>query len=115
VSTEKTPPSVTSWTPPASGRRNSRWLVSIANETLYTASKFGVNGFMRSLRKEMSDETVRVTVVMPGPVVTELNDCEHWEGRAMDPKDVADAVVFAASRSSRVELTQISVDSTDKL
>jgi len=81
----------------------------------YTASKFGVNGFMRSLRKEMSDETVRVTVVMPGPVVTELNDWEHWDGRAMDPEDVAETVVFAASRPSRVELTQISVDSTDKL
>jgi len=81
----------------------------------YTASKFGVNGFMRSLRKEMSDEPVRVTVVMPGPVVTELNDWEHWDGRAMDPEDVAETVVFAASRPSRVELTQISVDSTDKL
>ena len=81
----------------------------------YTASKFGVNGFMRSLRKELSDETVRVTVVMPGPVVTELNDWEHWDGRAMDPEDVAETVVFAASQPSRVELTQISVDSTDKL
>ena len=81
----------------------------------YTASKFGVNGFMRSLRKELSDEPVRVTVVMPGPVVTELNDWEHWDGRAMDPEDVAETVVFAASRPSRVELTQISVDSTDKL
>jgi NADP-dependent 3-hydroxy acid dehydrogenase YdfG len=81
----------------------------------YTASKFGVNGFMRSLRKEMSDETVRVTVVMPGPVVTELNDWGHWDGRAMDPEDVAETVVFAASRPSRVELTQISVDSADKL
>ena len=81
----------------------------------YTASKFGVNGFMRSLRKELSDEPVRVTVVMPGPVVTELNDWEHWDGRAMDPEDVAETVVFAASQPSRVELTQISVDSTDKL
>jgi NADP-dependent 3-hydroxy acid dehydrogenase YdfG len=80
----------------------------------YTASKFGVNGFMRSLRKEMSEEPVRVTVVMPGPVVTELNDWEHWEGRAMDPEDVAEIITFAASRPSRVELTQISVDSTDK-
>ena len=67
----------------------------------YTASKFGVNGFMRSLRKELSDETVRVTVVMPGPVVTELNDWEHWDGRAMDPQDVAETVVFAVSRPSR--------------
>jgi NADP-dependent 3-hydroxy acid dehydrogenase YdfG len=80
----------------------------------YTASKFGVNGFMRSLRKEMSEEDVRVTIVMPGPVITELNDWEHWDGRAMDPEDVAETIAFAASRPRRVELTEIGVDSTDK-
>mgnify|MGYP002760531799 FL=1 len=80
----------------------------------YTASKFGVNGFMRSLRKEMSEEDVRITIVMPGPVITELNDREHWDGQAMEPRDVAETIVFAASRPPRVELKEISVDSTDK-
>jgi hypothetical protein len=81
----------------------------------YTASKFGVNGFCRSLRKEMADEPVRVTVVMPGPVITELNDWEHWDGRAMDPADVAETIAFAVSRPEHVELTEISVNSTEKL
>ncbi|MFC7141383.1 SDR family oxidoreductase [Halosimplex aquaticum] len=81
----------------------------------YTASKFGVNGFCRSLRKELSDEDVRVCILMPGPVVTELNDWEHWDGRAMDPADVAETVVFTLTRPDRVELTDISVNSTDKL
>lgn len=81
----------------------------------YTASKFGVNGFCRSLRKEMSDEDVRVTIVMPGPVVTELNDWEHWDGRALDPDDVAETIVFAVSRPDHVELPDITVNTTDKL
>ncbi|MFT4892011.1 MAG: NADP-dependent 3-hydroxy acid dehydrogenase YdfG [Halobacteriales archaeon] len=80
----------------------------------YTASKFGVNGFCRSLRKELSDDPVRVTIVMPGPVVTELNDWAHWDGRAMDPADVADTIVFALSRPDHVELTDISVNTTEK-
>lgn len=80
----------------------------------YTASKFGVNGFCRSLRKELSDEDVRVTTVMPGAVSTELNDWEHWDGRAMDPRDVAEFVVFTLSRPSHVELTEVSIDTTDK-
>lgn len=80
----------------------------------YTASKFGVNGFCRSLRKELSDEDVRVTIVMRGPVVTELNDWADWDGRALDPADVADAVVFAVSRPAHVELPAITVNSTDK-
>jgi NADP-dependent 3-hydroxy acid dehydrogenase YdfG len=81
----------------------------------YTASKFGVNGFCRSLRKEMADEPVRVTVVMPGPVITELNDWEHWDGRAMDPADVGNVITFALSCPDHVELTDISVDTTDKI
>ncbi|MFB6253852.1 MAG: SDR family oxidoreductase [Halobacteriaceae archaeon] len=81
----------------------------------YTASKFGVNGFCRSLRKEMSDEPVRVTIIMPGPVITELNDWEHWDGRAMDPVDIADTIVFTLTRPDHVELTDISVNTTEKI
>jgi NADP-dependent 3-hydroxy acid dehydrogenase YdfG len=81
----------------------------------YTASKFGVNGFCRSLRKELSDEPVRVTIVMPGPVITELNDWKHWEGRAMEPAEVGETIVFALTRPEHVELTDISVNTTDKL
>lgn len=86
-----------------------------AGGSAYTASKFGVNGFCRSLRKELSDDPVRVTILMPGAVVTELNDWEHCDGRAMEPVDVANTVAFAVSRPDHVELTSISVDTTDKL
>jgi NADP-dependent 3-hydroxy acid dehydrogenase YdfG len=81
----------------------------------YTASKFGVNGFCRSLRKELSEDPVRVTILMPGPVKTELNDWKHWEGRAMDPSDVAETVEFVVSRPDHVEIPSLSVNTTDKL
>lgn len=81
----------------------------------YTASKFGVNGFCRSLRKELSEDPVRVTILMPGPVETELNDWAHWEGRAMDPGDVAETVEFVVSRPAHVEIPSLSVNTTDKL
>ncbi|MCU4974154.1 SDR family oxidoreductase [Halobacteria archaeon AArc-m2/3/4] len=81
----------------------------------YTASKCGVNGFCRSLRKEMSDEDVRVTIVMPGPVASEMNDWEQWDGRPLNPADVAEAIVFAVSRPAHVELPEITVNTTDKL
>lgn len=80
----------------------------------YTASKFGVNGFCRSLRRELADEQVRVTIVMPGPIVSEMKDWADWEGRALQPEDIAETVVFAASRPDHVEITDISIDSTDK-
>jgi len=52
---------------------------------------------------------------MPGPVRTELNDWAHWDGRVMDPADVAETIVFALSRPAHVELTDLTVNTTDKL
>lgn len=81
----------------------------------YTASKCGVNGFCDSLRKEMSDEDVRVTVVMPGPVSTGMRDWAAWDGRALDPGDVAESIVFAVSRPEHVEIPDVTVNTADKL
>ncbi|AFK20915.1 SDR family oxidoreductase (plasmid) [Haloferax mediterranei ATCC 33500] len=81
----------------------------------YTATKYGVNGFCRSLRKEMADEQVRVTIVMPGPVDSEMRDWENWEGRALEPTDVAESIAFAVSRPEHVEIPEITVSTTDKL
>lgn len=81
----------------------------------YSASKAGVNTFCDSLRQEMADEDVRVTIVMPGPVVTEMRDWADWEGRALDPADVAETVVFAVSRPDHVEIPELTVNSTDKM
>jgi NADP-dependent 3-hydroxy acid dehydrogenase YdfG len=86
-----------------------------AGGSAYTASKCGVNGFCDSLRKEMSDEDVRVSVVMPGPVSSEMRDWAGWEGRALDPTDVAESIVFTVSRPDHVEIPDITVNTTDKL
>jgi NADP-dependent 3-hydroxy acid dehydrogenase YdfG len=82
---------------------------------VYSATKFGVNGFCRGLRKEVSDAGVRITTLMPGPVVTEMRDWEDWDGRALDPSEVAAAVVFAVTRPDHVTLLELPVHSTDRV
>lgn len=79
----------------------------------YTASKFGVNGFARSLRREVGEEGVRVTVVMPGAVRTEMR---QWEdgGRPLDPADVADAVRYALAQPDHVALNRLEVAAADR-
>lgn len=86
-----------------------------AGGSAYTASKFGVNGFCRALRRELSDEDVRVTIVMPGPVQSGMNDWADWDGRPLAPADVAETIVFAVSRPDHVELPDLTVNTTDKL
>ena len=75
----------------------------------YAASKCGVNGFCESLRKEVAEDGVRVTVVMPGATVTEMNDWEHWDHRAMAPSDVAETIAFAVSRPDHVSIPELTV------
>lgn len=80
---------------------------------VYSATKFGVNGFCRGIRKELSDTNVRITTLMPGPVVTEMRDWKDWDGRALDPSEIAEAIIFTVTRPDHITLLEFPVHSTD--
>ncbi|MEO5622414.1 MAG: SDR family NAD(P)-dependent oxidoreductase, partial [Dokdonella sp.] len=48
--------------------------LATANAAAYAATKFGVVGFSEALRKEVYMDNIRVTVIEPGVVETELRD-----------------------------------------
>jgi NADP-dependent 3-hydroxy acid dehydrogenase YdfG len=83
----------------------------------YSATKFGVNGFSEALRREAGEE-LRVTVVEPGLVDTDLSDHAGHESVAgpddrtdaitpLESDDVAAAVVYAVTQPSRVAVNEI--------
>jgi len=49
-------------------------IVAPPGQAAYAASKFAVRGFSESLRQELADSTVGVTVVHPGGVATSISD-----------------------------------------
>ncbi|XP_074128744.1 3-oxoacyl-[acyl-carrier-protein] reductase [Sminthopsis crassicaudata] len=71
-------------------------------QCVYSASKGGLVGFSRSLAKEVARKKIRVNVVAPGFIYTDMTkDLKEEElkkniplGRFGEPKDVAHAVVF---------------------
>ncbi|MGE0594844.1 MAG: SDR family oxidoreductase [Hyphomonadaceae bacterium] len=97
-----------------------------ANSAVYSASKFGMNGFSEGLRREALKTGVRVTVIEPGAVATELREhVAHGPTRAMivnwaeamrqlTDNDVANAVLFAASQPPHVSLNEILMRPTDQ-
>jgi NADP-dependent 3-hydroxy acid dehydrogenase YdfG len=95
--------------------------VAPAGFAAYAATKWGMNGWSEALRVELQPE-IRVTVVEPGAVGTELSDhITHAESQraakeALDwsipPRDIADVIAFAVSRPKRMTLNEILVRPT---
>lgn len=81
---------------------------SVPGSGAYTATKAGVNGFCEALREEAADDGVRVTVVMPGVVDTEMQPTD-FEREMLAPADVADTVTFALSRPDNALLAELLV------
>ena len=46
--------------------------VGLKGESVYVASKAGIEGFSRSFAREMSDFNIRVNCIAPGPIDTDL-------------------------------------------
>ena len=92
----------------------------------YSATKFGVVAFSEALRREVCADNIRVSVIEPGVVQTELRDhIDHaatrdslnaWADnmRQLQPEDVADAIVFCVSRPAHVNVNEILMRPTDQ-
>jgi NADP-dependent 3-hydroxy acid dehydrogenase YdfG len=84
-------------------------------EPVYIASKWGLVGFAHSLRLEVLEAGIRVTLIEPGLVSTPLtyNNPKTRplleEIEPLTPEDVARAVVFAFQQPERVAITELVV------
>src|SRR5262245_59811397 len=78
----------------------------------YSAAKLGVNGLSEGLQLEVRDAGITVTCVAPGPVATQLraqNVPDEDVSALLQPEDVAEAIVFVATRPDRVIIPEFEV------
>jgi clavulanate-9-aldehyde reducatase len=97
-----------------------------AGVAAYNASKWAVNAFSEGLRQEVTARGVRVVVIEPGIVATELREHitqpaarERIQAsaaaiRQLQPEDIAAAVVYAATQPEHVAVNEILVRPTDQ-
>jgi NADP-dependent 3-hydroxy acid dehydrogenase YdfG len=100
--------------------------VANPNSAAYAATKFGVVGFSESLRREVYKDNIRVSVIEPGLVDTELRehighapvrqalDAMASGMRQLQPEDVADAIVFCVTRPDYVCINEVLMRPTDQ-
>jgi clavulanate-9-aldehyde reducatase len=96
-----------------------------AGGAVYNMTKFGVHGFSEALRQEALHADVRVTVVAPGHVDTELQGhnlnpvvragldrAREQIGEVLAPEDIAEAILHAVTRPRHVCFNEVVVRPT---
>jgi NADP-dependent 3-hydroxy acid dehydrogenase YdfG len=99
--------------------------VASPNFAVYNMTKFGVNGFTEALRQEVASSHIRVGVLEPGAVKTELND--HHKGairaeieaffasiQSLDAEDIADGVAYMVTRPRHAAIGELWIMPTEQ-
>src|SRR3954470_14889886 len=92
---------------------------------VYNATKWGVGAFSESLRQEGSNYNVRVTIIEPGfvdtelqghneiPIVVETMEKNRQEiGKVLEAEDIANAIVYAVQQPEHVGINEVLVRPT---
>ena len=93
---------------------------------VYSGTKMAVNGISESLRQELLEDNIRVTMVEPGAVETELpdhiTDEEAREGLSamlaqlepLQAEDIANAIAYVVTQPERVSINEILIRPTQQ-
>ncbi|HEY7975182.1 MAG TPA: SDR family NAD(P)-dependent oxidoreductase [Ktedonobacterales bacterium] len=92
---------------------------------VYNLTKFGVGAFSESLRQEVTTRHVRVALVEPGAVKTELRSHLRPEIEAqtrqrnedmerLEAEDIADAIVYLVTRPRHVAINELLILPTEQ-
>ncbi|AVO01094.1 MULTISPECIES: SDR family oxidoreductase [Staphylococcus] len=80
------------------------------SSALYSATKAAVHAITQGLEKELAKTGIRSTSISPGMVDTAMTSDTDWGSRKMlEPKDIANAVVYALTQPSHVNVNEITV------
>lgn len=99
--------------------------VARAGTAVYSLTKHGIGAFSEAIRQEVLGQRVRVSLVEPGTVDTEITDHlpdadrETLQRRTgdmvkLEPSDIADAVAFVVTRNRRVAVNEVLVRSAEQ-
>ncbi len=87
---------------------------------VYAATKWWVRGFAKSVAAQVGDDGVGVTIVNPSEVRSEFETTDgdtfadrFEEGEVTEPEEIADAIVFAATRE-RSAVSELDLYRRDK-
>jgi len=91
--------------------------IKAPGESVYAATKGGINNFALTLHKEVGDAGVRVTVIEPGSVGSDMQPCSAEEQREaianaemLFAEEIAEAILFVLTRSTRCDIPMLRIE-----
>ena len=91
--------------------------IKAVGESVYNAAKGGVASFTETLRKEMIPDAIRVTLIEPGAIGSAMQPFSPEERarlieaeELLPPDEVAEAVMFAATRPVGVDCVTLRIE-----
>jgi 3-hydroxy acid dehydrogenase / malonic semialdehyde reductase len=91
--------------------------IKAVGESVYNAAKGGVASFAETLRKELMPENIRVTLIEPGAIGSAMQPFSAsermtmmQEHRLLPPEEVAEAIMFAATRDKGVDVVTLRIE-----
>ena len=91
--------------------------IKAEGESVYSATKAGIQAFAETLRKEIADQNIKVSVVQPGSVATPMQECSDEEKqqaiadhKMLYAEEIAEAIHFVLTRSPRADVVNLRIE-----
>ncbi len=86
-------------------------------ESVYSATKAGLQAFAETLRKEVEERDIRVSLIEPGTAGSDMQQADADEQRdriaraeMLRAEDIAEAVSFILTRPTRVDIVSLRIE-----
>lgn len=91
--------------------------IKAEGESVYAATKAGIQAFAETLRKEVADKNIRVSVIQPGSVDTDMQECSADEKEAavarqemLHAEEIAEAIRFVLTRGPASDIVNLRIE-----
>lgn len=91
--------------------------IKAEGESVYAATKAGIQAFAETLRKEVADRNIKVSVIQPGSVDTDMQECSDEEkaeavarAEMLHAAEIAEAIRFVLTRGAATDIVNLRIE-----